>query len=42
MGNRAVKTANIDEPSRRGVTFDAHYTNTAICLGRRVSIMTGM
>ncbi|WDE96478.1 sulfatase [Lentisphaera profundi] len=42
MGNDQVKTPHIDKLSARGITFDAHYTNTPICLGSRASLMTGM
>ncbi|WP_442509213.1 sulfatase family protein [Novipirellula sp. SH528] len=41
-GNEQVKTPNIDTLARRGVIFDRHYDTTAICMGSRANIMSGM
>ncbi|MDB9741316.1 sulfatase [Akkermansiaceae bacterium] len=41
-GNPEVKTPNIDKLASQGITFDKHYTTTAICMASRASIMTGM
>ncbi len=42
MGNRYIQTPNLDKLSADGVTFDRHYDTTAICMGSRATIMTGM
>tara|TARA_B100000700_G_scaffold45110_1_gene47033 strand:- start:11589 stop:13100 length:1512 start_codon:yes stop_codon:yes gene_type:complete len=41
-GNEDVVTPNIDSLARDGVTFDRHYTVTAICMASRATVMTGM
>jgi choline-sulfatase len=40
-GHGAVRTPNLDELGRRGVRFDAAYTNCPICVPARASFMTG-
>lgn len=42
MGNKQVKTPNIDKLGSDGLIFDACYDTTAICMASRASIMTGM
>jgi len=41
-GNPDVKTPNIDQLARQGMVFDRHYTTTAICMGSRATVMTGL
>lgn len=41
-GNTDVVTPNIDSLARDGVTFDRHYTVTAICMASRATVMTGL
>ena len=41
-GNPDVKTPNIDQLARQGMMFDRHYTTTAICMGSRATVMTGL
>lgn len=41
-GNPDVKTPHLDKLSEDGVTFDRHYTTTAICMASRATVMTGM
>lgn len=41
-GTPGVRTPNIDQLSRDGVTFEKHYATTAICMASRASVMTGM
>jgi len=41
-GNSEVKTPHLDALSAEGVTFDRHYTTTAICMGSRANVMMGM
>ncbi len=41
-GNDDVVTPNIDSLARDGVTFDRHYTVTAICMASRATVMTGL
>jgi len=41
-GNEDVVTPNIDSLARDGVTFDRHYTVTAICMASRATVMTGL
>lgn len=40
-GNEDVRTPNIDELARDGITFDRHYVSTAICMASRATVMTG-
>ena len=42
MGNPDVKTPNIDGLARDGMLFNNHYDTTAICMGSRATVMTGM
>lgn len=41
-GTPGAKTPNLDALARDGITFDNHYDTTAICMGSRASIMTGL
>ena len=41
-GNPEVQTPNMDGLARDGMTFDRHYNTTAICMGSRTNVMTGM
>ncbi len=41
-GNPEAKTPNIDALAKRGVLFENHYDTTAICMGSRANVMTGM
>jgi len=41
-GNRQAKTPNMRQLASRGVVFDNHYNNTAICMASRASILTGL
>lgn len=41
-GNNDVVTPNIDSLARDGITFDRHYTVTAICMASRATVMTGL
>jgi arylsulfatase A-like enzyme len=41
MGNRIIRTPNIDALSRGGVTFDNAFVTTSICMASRASIFTG-
>ncbi|MBT7254754.1 MAG: sulfatase-like hydrolase/transferase, partial [Planctomycetaceae bacterium] len=41
-GNPDVKTPNIDQLARQGMVFDRQYTTTAICMGSRATVMTGL
>ena len=41
MGNRTIRTPNIDRLSERAVTFENHFVTTAICMTSRASIFTG-
>ncbi len=42
MGNKDVKTPNLDRLAERGVVFDRSYDTTAICMASRAQLMTGM
>ncbi len=42
MGNRLIKTPNLDALARRGTLFTNHAVTTAICMSSRASIMTGL
>lgn len=42
MGNRIVRTPNIDAIGRRGVIFTQNFVTTAICVSSRASIFTGL
>ena len=42
MGNEEIQTPHIDKLAEQGVVFTNNYNNTAICMGSRASIMTGM
>ncbi|MHC4437439.1 MAG: sulfatase-like hydrolase/transferase, partial [Planctomycetota bacterium] len=42
MGNKQVKTPNMNRLGEQGVIFDAHYDTTSICMASRATIMTGM
>lgn len=41
-GNVQVKTPEMDRLAADGLLFTHHYNSTAICMGSRASIMTGM
>lgn len=41
-GNSEVHTPNMDKLGKEGVIFDKHYNTTAICMGSRANVMTGM
>jgi len=40
-GNRLVQTPNLDRLAERGVTFDAAYTNSPLCVPCRLSFTSG-
>lgn len=40
-GNRIIKTKNLDELSKNGVTFDACYCNSPLCVPSRESFLSG-
>ncbi len=42
MGNRFVKTPNLDALAARGTLFANHAVTTSICMASRASIMTGL
>ena len=42
MGNDEIQTPNIDKLAAKGIMFTQHYNPTAICMGARATIMTGM
>jgi len=41
-GTPGVQTPKLDQLARDGVVFDNHYDTTAICMGSRANVMTGM
>ena len=41
-GNPEVQTPNMDGLAKDGIVFDKHYNTTAICMGSRANVMTGM
>ncbi len=41
-GNLDVDTPQLDRLARDGIAFDNHYDTTAICMGSRANVMTGM
>ena len=41
-GNKDVRTPNMDQLARDGLTFDKHYNTTAICMASRANVFTGM
>ena len=41
-GNEDVQTPNLDRLAKAGIVFDRHYATTAICMGSRATVMTGM
>ncbi|QDT58833.1 Arylsulfatase [Stieleria bergensis] len=41
-GNAQVQTPHMDALAAEGVLFTHHYNSTAICMGSRASLMTGM
>jgi arylsulfatase A-like enzyme len=41
-GNADVETPNLDRLARVGMVFDNHYDTTAICMGSRANVLTGM
>lgn len=42
MGNPDIQTPNIDGLAEEGLLFSNHYNTTAICMGSRATIMTGL
>ncbi|MDB4484506.1 sulfatase [bacterium] len=41
-GNPEVQTPNMDRLANDGMIFDRHYDTTAICMGSRANVFTGM
>ena len=41
-GNKDVKTPHIDRLAEQGMLFTNHYDTTAICMGSRANVMTGL
>jgi arylsulfatase A-like enzyme len=41
-GNEDVQTPNMDRLAGDGMIFDRHYVTTAICMGSRANVFTGM
>jgi len=41
MGNRAIKTPNIDRMASQGIAFDNSFVTTSICVTSRASILRG-
>jgi len=42
MGNRIIRTPNVDEIGREGVIFTNHFVTTSICMTSRASFFTGL
>lgn len=42
MGNREIRTPNLDRLAADGMLFRRHYDSSAICMASRASIMTGL
>ena len=42
MGNRIIRTPNVDRLARDGVVFDNNFVSTAICMTSRASYFTGL
>jgi arylsulfatase A-like enzyme len=42
VGNRVIRTPNIDRLAEQGAVFDNHFVTTAICMASRASIFTGL
>lgn len=40
-GNQIIRTPNIDSLAEQGVTFDAHYCNSPLCVPSRLSLTAG-
>ena len=40
-GHLVVKTPRLDEIANNGVVFDAHYSNSPLCVPARAGLMTG-
>jgi len=41
-GTPGVQTPNLDQLAREGISFDNYYVTTAICMGSRATVMTGL
>lgn len=41
-GNDEVQTPNMDQLGQDGIVFDKHYNTTAICMGSRANVFTGL
>lgn len=41
MGNKEIKTPNLDKLAAEGTVFDNHFNTTSICMPSRANIMTG-
>jgi arylsulfatase A-like enzyme len=42
MGNKQMKTPNLDRLAAKGIVFERYYNTTAICMASRATVMTGM
>jgi arylsulfatase A-like enzyme len=42
MGNRIIRTPNVDRLARDGVVFDNNFVSTAICMTSRASYFTSL
>jgi arylsulfatase A-like enzyme len=42
MGNRIIRTPNVDKLARNGAVFENNFVTTAICMVSRASIFTGL